>query len=256
MLCRRVVDRRDDPEGAFVERYFNADSTEVAGGLFGEIRERALVEKHRVFVESAHHAADAVVEQLSFGTRFDIVVAHLGDDVGERAYVRSVARSRGVRAACGRRTPSRTPSSTQSSGTCQRLRFVRLELSSSMSELVQLASAARQPGKSDRSRRRLLRISKYSPLSVCPPLRPAVAIVSPVSTRSPTLLVQHVGVRIQTHVAVAVIDDRQQSESAQPIGKRDATLMHRGDRRAFRGADEDALPLQQSAGALLAEAMR
>ena len=120
VLCGRVVDRRDDPEGAFVERYFYADSTEVAGGLFGEIRERVLVEKHRVFVEPAHHAANAVVEQLSFGARFDIVVAHFGDDSASVRTSGGGALSRAFEQRAAGEADQRRRAERTSSGICQR----------------------------------------------------------------------------------------------------------------------------------------
>jgi hypothetical protein len=51
-------------------------------------------------------------------------------------------------------------------------------------------------------------------------------------------------VTIKTHIAIAVIDDQQQTESAQPIRERDPPIVDRPHLLALRGLDQNPVPAQ------------
>ena len=120
---RRLVDRCDHLDEAFLHRDLDADPAELALGLHLHLPELVRAHVARVRVERGEHAVDGALDQLRFVRWLDVVGAHLLEHVAKEPEL-PVGRGRGrVRARqdnrlrherCQASAPARVPRENRS----------------------------------------------------------------------------------------------------------------------------------------------
>jgi hypothetical protein len=84
LVCRRIVDRRDDLDEALLHRDLDAEPAELAAGLDLHVLEALGIHVARMRIQPLQHAVDGRFDQLAVVGPLDIVGAHPLEHVAEQ----------------------------------------------------------------------------------------------------------------------------------------------------------------------------